>query len=127
VLAEAQDFSGTNNANFATPADGSSGRMQMYVFTGPSPDRVSALDQDVLLHELTHGTSNRLHNNGSGLNNTMSGGMGEGWSDFYARALTSGADEDVKRRLRGRRLFDARHLAGFTDNYYYGIAASPTR
>ncbi len=34
VLAEAQDGSGTNNANFATPPDGSSGRMQMYLWTG---------------------------------------------------------------------------------------------
>ncbi|HMU73446.1 MAG TPA: M36 family metallopeptidase, partial [Ferruginibacter sp.] len=31
VNAEAQDGSGTNNANFSTPADGSSGRMQMYL------------------------------------------------------------------------------------------------
>jgi len=30
VNAEAQDGGGTNNANFATPADGSSPRMQMY-------------------------------------------------------------------------------------------------
>lgn len=125
VLAEAQDFSGTNNANFATPADGSSGRMQMYVFTGPSPDRVSALDQDVLLHELTHGTSNRLHNNGSGLNNTMSGGMGEGWSDFYARALTSGADEDVNGIYAAGAYSTLAITAGFTDNYYYGIRRFP--
>ena len=34
VKAEAQDGSGTNNANFSTPSDGSSGRMQMYVWTG---------------------------------------------------------------------------------------------
>src|SRR5207244_5599908 len=34
VNAEGQDFSGTNNANFSTPTDGSSGRMQMYIFTG---------------------------------------------------------------------------------------------
>jgi hypothetical protein len=37
--AEAQDFSGTNNANMSTPADGGSPRMQMYVFNseiGPS-------------------------------------------------------------------------------------------
>jgi extracellular elastinolytic metalloproteinase len=33
VLAEAQDGSGTNNANFATPPDGSSGRMQMFLWT----------------------------------------------------------------------------------------------
>jgi extracellular elastinolytic metalloproteinase len=32
VRAESQDGSGRNNANFATPADGSSGRMQMYLF-----------------------------------------------------------------------------------------------
>ncbi len=32
LRAEAQDFSGTNNANMSTPADGAPGRMQMYVF-----------------------------------------------------------------------------------------------
>jgi hypothetical protein len=32
VLADAQDGSGTNNANFSTPADGGSGRMQMYLW-----------------------------------------------------------------------------------------------
>jgi extracellular elastinolytic metalloproteinase len=48
----------------------------------------------VLLHELTHGTSNRLHNNASGLSSAMARGMGEAWSDFYARALLSTAGED---------------------------------
>ncbi|WP_395047900.1 T9SS-dependent M36 family metallopeptidase [Flavobacterium sp.] len=38
VIAEAQDGSGTNNANFATPADGGQPRMQMYLWTnGPAP------------------------------------------------------------------------------------------
>ncbi|HLM62595.1 MAG TPA: M36 family metallopeptidase, partial [Pyrinomonadaceae bacterium] len=32
VSAEAQDSSGVNNANFATPADGSRGRMQMFLW-----------------------------------------------------------------------------------------------
>jgi hypothetical protein len=32
VMAEAQDGSGTNNANFATPPDGQNPRMQMYVW-----------------------------------------------------------------------------------------------
>ena len=36
VRAEAQDSSGTNNANFSTPADGSLPRMQMYIFTAPT-------------------------------------------------------------------------------------------
>jgi len=34
VNAEAQDGSGTDNANFATPADGQKPRMQMYLWTG---------------------------------------------------------------------------------------------
>lgn len=34
ILVEAQDYSGRNNANAATPADGASPRIQMYVFAG---------------------------------------------------------------------------------------------
>lgn len=33
MLAEAQDYSGRNNANMRTPADGAAPRMQMYVFS----------------------------------------------------------------------------------------------
>ena len=36
VLAEAQDGGGTNNANFATPNDGSNPRMQMYLWNNSS-------------------------------------------------------------------------------------------
>ncbi len=36
LIAEAQDFSGRNNANAAVPPDGSSPRIQMFVFSGPS-------------------------------------------------------------------------------------------
>lgn len=36
VLAEAQDGGGTNNANFATPPDGSNPRMQMYLWGSSS-------------------------------------------------------------------------------------------
>jgi hypothetical protein len=35
VRAEAQDGSGTNNANFSTPVDGTAGRMQMYLWDNP--------------------------------------------------------------------------------------------
>lgn len=37
VKAEGFDGSGTNNANFSTPSDGSSGRMQMFLWTGFNP------------------------------------------------------------------------------------------
>ncbi|TVQ35077.1 MAG: hypothetical protein EA370_09690 [Wenzhouxiangella sp.] len=35
VLADAQDGSGTNNANFSTPPDGTPARMQMFIWTAP--------------------------------------------------------------------------------------------
>lgn len=39
VQANSQDGSGTNNANFATPPDGSRPRMRMYYWTGSQPYR----------------------------------------------------------------------------------------
>jgi extracellular elastinolytic metalloproteinase len=87
VQADAQDGGGTNNANFATPVDGTSGRMQMYLWNLTSPNRDGDFDNSVIIHEFGHGVSNRLTGgpaNSSALNNIQSGGMGEGWSDFYA-------------------------------------------
>ena len=90
VRAEAQDGSGTNNANFATPPDGSRPRMQQYLFTSPNPDRDSSVDGDVVFHEYGHGISNRLIGNGStALSGTQSGAMGEGWSDYWAITINN--------------------------------------
>ena len=92
VYADAQDGSGTDNANFGTPADGSHPRMQMFLFTALLRD--GDLDGDVVFHEHTHGLSNRLV---GGPNNTSclgvglvgeAGGMGEGWSDWYASMIS---------------------------------------
>ena len=66
VNAEAQDGGGTNNANFATPADGGSGRMQMYLWTGGTPNRDGDVDNGIVIHEFGHGLSNRLTGGGSG-------------------------------------------------------------
>src|SRR5215216_6372755 len=90
VRAEAQDGSGTNNANFATPPDGSRPRMQQFLFTSPAPDRDSSVDGDVVFHEYGHGISNRLIGNGStALSGTQSGAMGEGWSDYWAITINN--------------------------------------
>jgi Zn-dependent metalloprotease len=90
VRAEAQDGSGTNNANFATPPDGQRPRMQQYLFTSPNPDRDSSVDGDVVFHEYGHGISNRLIGNGStALSGTQSGAMGEGWSDYWACTINN--------------------------------------
>jgi Zn-dependent metalloprotease len=90
VRAEAQDGSGTNNANFSTPPDGQRPRMQQYLFTAPTPDRDSSVDSDVVFHEYGHGISNRLIGNGStALQGTQSGAMGEGWSDYWATTINN--------------------------------------
>jgi len=125
VSAEGQDSSGTNNANFSTPADGGRGRMQMFLWTGPTPDRSGDLDADIILHELTHGLSNRLHGNATGLSTNMARGMGEGWSDFYARSLLSTADENVNGLYTVGGWATNLAAAGYTDNYYYGIRRFP--
>src|SRR5678815_1452080 len=52
VQVDAQDASGTNNANFATPPDGSKPRMQMFLFTfngGAQED--GDFDPTVIYHE----------------------------------------------------------------------------
>ncbi len=91
VLAEAQDGSGTNNANFSTPADGNAGRMQMYLWTG-TPQRDGDFDQGIVIHELTHGLSNRLV---AGLSGVQGGGMGEGWSDYFGIVLLAKEGDDL--------------------------------
>ncbi len=89
VWADAQDGSGTNNANFGTPPDGSNHRMQMYIWTQANPDRDSDFDNGVIAHEYGHGISNRLTGgprNTSCLSNIEQ--MGEGWSDYMALIFT---------------------------------------
>src|SRR5262245_58160774 len=90
VRAEAQDGSGTNNANFATPPDGSRPRMQQFLFTAPTPDRDSSVDGDVVFHEYGHGISNRLIGNGStALSGTKSREIGEVWYDYCATTINN--------------------------------------
>ncbi|MBS1760495.1 MAG: M36 family metallopeptidase, partial [Bacteroidetes bacterium] len=85
VQAEAQDGGGTNNANFATPVDGSKPRMQMYLWNMTNPNRDGDMDNGVIMHEYGHGISNRFTGgpgNTSCLGNQEQGG--EGWSDYMS-------------------------------------------
>lgn len=122
---EVQDGSGTNGANFATPADGGRGRMQMFLWTGPTPDRDGTLDSTVVVHELTHGISGRLHGNATGLSSNMSRGMGEGWSDFYASALLSEPTDSLLGVHAAGGYITHQIVPGFEANHYYGIRRFP--
>ena len=89
VHAEAQDGSGTDNANFTAPPDGTSGKMQMYLWTH-TPVLDGDFDAGVMSHEFTHGISIRLTGGPSQagcLNNAEQGG--EGWSDYNALMVTT--------------------------------------
>jgi uncharacterized repeat protein (TIGR01451 family) len=124
VQADAQDGSGVNNANFSTPSDGSPGRMQMYLFNGPTPDRDGDLDHEVVLHEYTHGLSNRRVGGGVGISALQPQGMGEGWSDWYSLSLLSepGDDPNAAYAEGG---YVTYQLSGMLTNYYFGIRRYP--
>ncbi|KAF9005061.1 extracellular elastinolytic metallo proteinase [Cyathus striatus] len=92
VIANAQDGSGYNNANFMTPPDGQNGRMRMYLWNTAVPYRDGDLEAGIVIHELSHGLSTRLTGgpkNSGCLGWGESGGMGEGWGDWLATTIRS--------------------------------------
>ncbi len=124
VRAESQDGGGTNNANFSTSGtDGSGARCQMYIFTGPNPDRDGSFDGEIVYHEMGHGLSIRLHR--GGLNGTQGGGMGEGWSDFFGVCLNARPGDDFAAVYSTGGYATYNITAGYSTNYYYGIRRFP--
>lgn len=129
IRAQVQDGAGlatpnANNANFSTgSSDGSFARMQMFVFDGPTPNRDGSLDAQIVLHELTHGLSIRLH---GGLFGDQPDGMGEGWSDFYSLALLSDPTDDPN-AVYGIGQWTTLQIgsSAFNNNYYYAIRRFP--
>ncbi|KAJ3011803.1 hypothetical protein HKX48_006637 [Thoreauomyces humboldtii] len=96
VQVSVQDNGGTDNANFATPPDGQQPQMNMYIFDETKPTRDGGMENDIPIHEFTHGISNRLTGGPSNtecLNNNEAGGMGEGWSDTTAVFIMRKADQ----------------------------------
>lgn len=127
ILAEGSDFSGTDNANMSTPADGASPRMQMYTFAGvPSgkPKRTSNFEALITFHEMGHYITNRLVGNASGLGNQQGSAMGEGWGDFFAICMTSQPTDDfAKGTFAVGGWTDL--TASFKENYYFSIRRYP--
>ena len=124
VLAEGSDFSGTDNANMSTPADGHSPRMQMYTFTGTNPTRTSNHEALITFHEMGHYITNRLIGNANGLTNTQGEAMGEGWGDFFAACMTSqAADNFTTGTFAVGGWTDL--TPGFKENYYFSIRRYP--
>src|SRR5262249_46737891 len=109
---------------FTPTPDGSPPRIQMYLFTGPTPDRDGDFDAEVVLHEYTHGLSSRLVGGGVGISALQTGGMGEGWSDWYALTLLSEPGDDLAGNYAAG-AYVTYQLNGMTQNYYFGIRRYP--
>jgi hypothetical protein len=126
ILAEGHDFSGTDNANMATPADGASPRMQMFEFRGPGslPTRTSNHEALITFHEMGHYITNRLVGNAAGLTNQQGRAMGEGWGDFFAICMTSQATDDFANGVFAVGGWTDL-MPTFRDNYYFSIRRYP--
>jgi len=131
----------SNNAGIITREDGLWPLLLLSIFTGPEPDRDAALDQQILLHELTHGLTTRIAGgpNVIGMSGSAQAlGLGEGFGDWYALALLSSQGQDSSSVYGmagwvGYHAFkDTVLTAGappfdyaFKDNYYYGLRRYP--
>jgi uncharacterized repeat protein (TIGR01451 family) len=118
-------FGQADNSFFQGGPDGFHGIVHMFIFSGPNPNRDGSLDNEVLLHEVTHGTSGRLVGGGVGISQLQTAGMGEGWSDFFAISLLSqpGDDQNGQYAAGGYASFN---FVGISfANYYFGIRHYP--
>ena len=118
LLAEAQDFSGTNNANMSTPSDGMPPVMQVYVWDGP-PILDGGLDATLLAHEFGH----YVHHRTTLCGQTLCGGMSEGFGDFLALMMLAKAGDNF---ATGAYPFGVYVTQSFvSDPGYFGIRRAP--
>lgn len=97
VRARAHSGAVWGTANMLTPPDGKSPIMNMGLVV--NSDRHTAMDADVVFHEFIHGVTNRLvggRMNDSALDAPQSGGMGEGWSDYFALSIQNFGKDNEK-------------------------------
>ncbi|MBU4262325.1 MAG: M36 family metallopeptidase [Proteobacteria bacterium] len=126
---EAELHVGTNNSFFSTPAaDGTCcPTLSAYTFTGPDPDRDAAFDAEIMLHEFTHGLTNRIVGGPNVKGITGRSGQ-EGFCDMYAMMLLSEPTDDVNGNygMGGYSTLEfILNPADWDDNYFFGIRHFP--
>lgn len=124
IRIDVQDGSAQNNARFvSTGADGTAALVELFLWTGSSPLRDSALDNQVVVHELAHGVTDRLL---LGIGGAQGNAMGEGWSDYFALSLLSGPGIDASLTFPfGAYLAYAWGDTPFVNSYYFGLRRFP--
>ncbi|EJD54213.1 hypothetical protein AURDEDRAFT_51142 [Auricularia subglabra TFB-10046 SS5] len=97
IFVRVQSTLTTNNAIFFPTPDGTPPEIHLLLWTLTRPRRESAVEIDILAHEVTHGLTDRLIGGGtSGCLRTLeAGGLAEGWSDAFADWLQQ-TSTDIK-------------------------------
>jgi fungalysin metallopeptidase (M36) len=106
--------------------DGTSVYIGFGIQNGPTPFRDVDLDAEVVLHEYTHSVTTRIVGDAAGLNFHPGGGLGEGWSDFFALSLLHDQpsdDPDAQYPVSAYFHYKFRHT--FLGNYVYGSRRFP--
>lgn len=95
------NFGGTPAQGWWTAAadsteDGPNGAPRLELWASTSNLKNYNLDTEIILHEVTHGLTQRMVNKGVLMcSQAQPVGLGEGWSDFYPLALLSEPGDDV--------------------------------
>ena len=124
IQIDIQDGEISNNARFfSSGLDGTLARAEFALFDGPDPDRDSAFDNQIAVHEFQHGVSVRLH---GGLVGPQADGLNEGWSDFVSLSLLAESGDPVEGTypVGGYSTFEVIGTP-FVDNYYFGVRRLP--
>ena len=99
MVVDIQDSTSVNTSSALIPPDGQPGRVTIGNATAFTPQRDGSLDHHILVHELTHGISERLTGGAASatdLLNLQSAALSEGWSDWFALLLTTDFVNDNK-------------------------------
>lgn len=120
VIVIVQDRSGKNNSQFNLSVDGEPPQMRLFPFIYSDTEVDPAFDNEIMIHEYTHGVSQRLTggpNTVLCLQNTEGLALNEGWSDFFAHAFQWNTNRDR---------YYAHHIFGMlkTDTRKYPITSN---
>ena len=118
------------NWNETDPQDGlGPNRIRLGIFDGPSPDRDTGFDNEVILHEYTHGLYRRLV---GPIGAVQSFGIEEATCDFMGLSFLSSSSDPLQgsSAVYPSTGFMSKDLSSggqtLTQNYYFGIRAYPT-
>ena len=99
MVVDIQDNQFVNTSFALIPPDGQIGRISIGIATAFTPDRDGALDNHVIVHEYTHGISERLTGGAASntdLANLQSAALSEGWSDWFSLMLCTDFTTDTR-------------------------------